>query len=466
MGNESNSVLDHPTSQIERALAITDTTVWEWEIETDTVKTFPSPHSLFGAEIKSLEDFTERVHPDDQSAVERAVERALEQGEPYEVEFRILRDDDVRWIKDYGVVQVDENGEPDTILGVATDITVHKQHDQELQRLNELLGDMEQLADIGAYEVDVETGNVTWTDGMYRIFEVADEFEPTLENAIEFFHPEDQDRFWEAYEQRVETGEGGGINEARLITGKGNERWVRAYADVIDKAETQILRGFVQDITEQKEQEAELKRQNNQLEAFARLVSHDLRNPLNIAEGRLELAREDCDSEHLTAASTALDRMNELIDDLLSLAREGKQVTDLEPVQLAELSENCWGTVDTLDASLSIEIDAEIMADRSRLQQLFENLYRNAVEHAGQNVAVTVGKLEDGFYVEDDGPGIPADKHDDVFEAGYTTSEHGTGFGLSIVKQITDAHGWNIRITDSETGGARFEITGVEFPPP
>jgi signal transduction histidine kinase len=104
-----------------------------------------------------------------------------------------------------------------------------------------------------------------------------------------------------------------------------------------------------------------------------------------------------------------------------------------------------------------------VLADESRLRQLFENLFRNAVEHGGPGVAVTVGPLEGrGFYVADDGPGIPADERDRVRETGYTTADGGTGFGLSIVESIADAHGWGMRLVESETGGARFEFTGVE----
>jgi signal transduction histidine kinase len=93
---------------------------------------------------------------------------------------------------------------------------------------------------------------------------------------------------------------------------------------------------------------------------------------------------------------------------------------------------------------------------------VFENLFRNAVEHAGDDVTITVGTLDGGFYVDDDGPGIPEDERDRVFEAGYSTGEAGTGFGLSIVRDVVEAHGWDIRVVEGADGGARFEITGVE----
>jgi signal transduction histidine kinase len=79
-------------------------------------------------------------------------------------------------------------------------------------------------------------------------------------------------------------------------------------------------------------------------------------------------------------------------------------------------------------------------------------------------VTVTVGDLDGGFYVADDGPGIPPDERDDIFDAGYSTSVEGTGFGLNIVQRIADAHDWSVDVTESQSGGARFEITGVDRP--
>ncbi|MFB6360063.1 MAG: PAS domain-containing protein, partial [Halobacteriales archaeon] len=183
-------------------------------------------------------------------------------------------------------------------------------------------------------------------------------------------------------------------------------------------------------------QRDELDRQNERLDQFARVISHDLRNPLNVAEGRLELAMEDCDSEHLEPVQQALARMATLIEDTLALARAGESIGDTEPVDLPELVDSCWQNVDTGQATLVTDTDASIAADLSRLQQLLENLYRNAIEHGGSDVTVTVGDLPAGFYVADDGTGIPEDERGNILDVGYTTAEEGTGFGLSIVREI------------------------------
>jgi adhesin HecA-like repeat protein len=179
------------------------------------------------------------------------------------------------------------------------------------------------------------------------------------------------------------------------------------------------------DISERKQRERELYRQNERLERFASVVSHDLRNPLNVATTRLELAQAECESDHLDDVAQAHDRIDTLIDDILTLARGGEQVREPETVDIADTIDSCWRNVGTAEATLVTETEQTIDAEPSRLKQLLENLFRTAAEHAGDDVTVTVGELDnrDGFYVADDGPGIPADKRDEVFEAGYSTHE-------------------------------------------
>ena len=225
--------------------------------------------------------------------------------------------------------------------------------------------------------------------------------------------------------------------------------------------------GILRDITNRKQQENQLRRERDRLDEFAGVVSHDLRNPLNVAISSVELAAQEYDSPHLDRAERAHGRMETLLDDLLTLARGGDQVESPEHIELHGVVNSAWENVATSDAQLRVEIDRNrtLSADRSRLSELLENLYRNAVEHGGEDVTVTVGELTEaaGVYIEDDGPGIPADNRETIFEAGFSTAEEGTGFGLSIVKQVVEAHGWEIQATAGSEGGARFEITGVEF---
>ncbi|WP_193309413.1 PAS domain S-box protein [Halorubrum halophilum] len=249
----------------------------------------------------------------------------------------------------------------------------------------------------------------------------------------------------------------------------GTEFWNRVSIAPITDAAGRVTEwvGFQEDITEFKTREAALKRQNERLDSFASIVSHDLRNPLNVAQGRVELAETTADEdaeidEHLDATAAALDRIESIIDHTLTLAREGETVGDTEPVSLATVATDSWETVETGAATLTVETDREVSADPDRLRNLFENLARNAVEHAGPDVTIRVGDLDDGFYVADDGPGIPESVADDLFEPGQSSAEGNTGFGLAIVQEIASAHGWTVEATASDEGGARFEIRGIK----
>lgn len=219
----------------------------------------------------------------------------------------------------------------------------------------------------------------------------------------------------------------------------------------IDITETQQLR----------EETRALRRQNERLEEFSSIISHDLRNPLSVAKGHIELAREEDDSEHLETAEEALGRMEALIEDLLTLAKKGKHIEDTEAVSLAAVATNAWEMTNTQDGIIEIDVESTIRADGDRLGELFENLFRNAIVHVGGDVEVRVGGLSDGFYVEDDGEGIPTDERDEVFETGHSTRPGGTGFGLKIVESIAHAHVWDVSVTDGTDGGARFEFTNA-----
>ena len=215
-------------------------------------------------------------------------------------------------------------------------------------------------------------------------------------------------------------------------------------------------------------------RRQARLDEFASVVAHDLRNPLSVAQGYLQLAREG-DESAFDRVESALDRMERIIDDTLTLAREGATATDTEPVSLVVVARDAWSTTASTGGPTETEFvvkDGTVVADATRLQRLLENLFRNSVEHgttsgragsgdadehtAAGSVTVTVAATDSGFFVADDGPGIPESERDSVLEAGYSTATDGNGFGLAIVSQIADAHGWRISIGESDGGGAKF----------
>jgi len=436
---------------------------------------------LYGEEI---------VHPDDREAVWTAVQNALDAREAFEITYRIRTDDEeLKWVWERGR-GIYADGDPVALEGFVTDITGRKQREKAVDALHETAQSVmradtaEQVAEIivdtvsdvldmpanGFHLHDEDEGGlvpVAWTDRTEEIVGDPPIIAPDEGIAGNAF----------------ETGRSQIYGDVSTVADRFNpDTSVRSLIavplddhgvliigspepdvfDDVDVSLAEIAAAHATTALDHIEHERELERQNKHLEEFAGIVSHDLRNPLTVAEGYLELARDECESEHLDEVAEMHDRMTILIDDLLTLAHEGEEVTDPVTVELSDLVENCWHHVETADVTLVAEVSRTLRADRSRLEQLLENLFRNAVEHGGDDVTVTVGGLSDGFYVADDGPGIPDDDYDRIFESGYSMSDEGTGFGLAIVRDIVETHGWGIRVTDSEAGGARFEITGVE----
>jgi PAS domain S-box-containing protein len=287
------------------------------------------------------------------------------------------------------------------------------------------------------------------------------------ERALEYIHPEDREPVRETFDRLANASEEAHESfECRRRHADGSWVWLESIASNRTGRDGDGFLVSSRDISDRKARERELEQKTERLEEFASIVSHDLQSPLMVADARLDLALEDCDSEHLPPIADALDRMDEIIDATLTLAREGQVVDETEPVDLAEATERWVESVESEDMTVRVEPDSLLVeADRERLRRVVENLLANAVDHGGEDVTVVVGALDDcdGFHVSDDGPGVPEEQRDEIFEPGRSMSPDGNGFGLAIVEEILEAHGWNIDVTDSELGGARFEITGVEY---
>ena len=283
---------------------------------------------------------------------------------------------------------------------------------------------------------------------------------------------EERERFESWVAGLLDTDREAGTIETVLVNADGGAVPYEFVGAVLDDDGREVAGAVMtgRDISERRARQ-ELERQNERLEEFASVVSHDLRNPLTVAEGYLSLARVDVDNEDLGRVAEAHGRMYDLIDDLLTLARAGNAVGETEPVELESVARQAWAGVETGRSELRVTGDRTLEADPRRLRELFENLFRNAVEHGTPSratgdggddedaaVAVTVGPLDGGFFVEDDGPGIPEAIREGVFESGFTTTDQGTGFGLAIVEDIAEAHGWTVSLGESASGGARFEI--------
>lgn len=277
------------------------------------------------------------------------------------------------------------------------------------------------------------------------------------ENLNEYISPDGKRSELEAVDRAIREGDIGPREVTRQTADGPREFLFRATG-----GEGELSYAIYTDITAQKERERQLQRERDRLDELVSVLTHDLRNPLNVAFAHLDQLQQDCTSDTIAPIGQALRRIEMLVDDLVTLAHQGDTIGETEPVALSTVLSDSWQTVETAEATLQIQTEQVLTADRSRLRQLFANLIRNAVEHGGEDVTVRVDDLPDGFFVADNGPGIPESDRDEVFDTGYSTAQTGTGFGLSIARRIAEAHDWTITVGESADGGARFEITGVE----
>jgi PAS domain S-box-containing protein len=411
----------------------------------------------------------------DESAYETAtttIERLYEQHngsrDAFEVTIRGA-DGETRISEAHVTVITTDTDEYAGSVGVLRDVTERKERIRELGQYEAIV----ETAPVGLFVVD-EDGSLRWhneaftTDlGIEReilgthFAELVDEGfvpEAVLENHLEcvrqLLSSENDDDQITYEEEWVDANGDRGVTEFSM-----------GLLPLEDGEFAGTVHAF-RNVTERVQYQEELERQNDRLEKFASLVSHDLRNPLNVAQGHLDLLETDCESDAVDETRWAIDCMEELIDDLLALARYGRTVADRERIELADLAEVAWAGVDTADATLVANLEGTITAHEGRVRELLENLLRNAIDHGGEDVTVTMGKLDSdtdtaGFFVEDNGSGLP--DTDDIFEFGRTTTDDGTGLGLGIVTEIADAHGWQVSACDGRDGGARFEIRGVNI---
>jgi len=272
--------------------------------------------------------------------------------------------------------------------------------------------------------------------------------------------------------QVVETGEPIRDNLERF-GGAGGDYWSES-TKVPWRRDGEIvgLVGYAKDVSKRMQYKKRFEEERRRFDKFASYVSHDLRTPLQIIVGALERAREG-DEEALDRIERATDRVGEIIDDLSSLSKGDQADTSfsaevldaldigVSTTELPSLVESVWQLDSPETSTLEVEMPAgtEIVAEMETVRPLVENLLKNAVDHAGPEVTVRVGTMARGFYVADDGPGIPPEERDRIFEEGYTTDEEGSGTGLTIVSETVKQQGWEIAVTESTSGGARFEIT-------
>jgi PAS domain S-box-containing protein len=363
------------------------------------------------------------------------------------------------------------------ILASIFDLSEKTKQLLELNRSKEELDRAGRIAKIGAWHFDLKTREMKWSPQTYKIFEVPQSEPLSFEFVQQFYSEEDAIKRKQAIDSAVQTGQEWQL-EVLVTTYENNKIWVRSQGQVeFEKGEPVRLVGAIQDITEERMIVLELERRNQELNNFAYVASHDLKSPLRgidqIATWLSEDLGETLDvktQELLRLMRSRINRMEKLLDDLLSYARTSRIDTAIETVNVARLIEQIFVFCNTENAfELHISGDkSEYLVARTPLELVLRNLINNAMKHHDMpqgNVSISFVKLSNclQFSVADDGPGIPLEHRERAFAMFQTLQPRdkieGSGMGLAIVKKLIESFEGTIEITANQPRGAIFTFT-------
>ena len=450
----------------------------------DGVLKFANPEgaAILGSDAESIEGtpVADVIAPEHREKVLTRLERRLAGGDPERrYGFEALTADGDRVPIEFTASAITYEGAP-AVLAICRDVSDRQERERERRRAETIVETAPDAVFIVDEDANYVDGNHQAADllGLPRE-ELGEHSVPDLVD-LGVFDPEVVPRYRETVAALLSTDNGHDKGKFEFRVHPADEEETRVVeCHLALRPHDDSFRGTIgvlRDVTERNRRRRELETQNERLDEFASVVSHDLRSPLNVATGWLDRYRETGDEDALDTVADSLDRVDEILDELLTLARDGTDGRDTESVPLQVAAISAWDAVDTGEAHIGIDAeDCHVEAVPGRLQELFENLFRNAMEHAATPeqpapledsfresapVTVRVGDFDDrgGFYVEDNGPGIPEDDREDVFRMGHTTDQDGTGFGLAIVDTIAENHGWTVDLVAGEEGGARFEF--------
>ena len=375
-----------------------------------------------------------------------------------------------------------------------------KRTDDALKQNEERLRLATQTGKVGVWDWNVTLNRLLWTDSLYEIHGISkDNFDGTVDAFTTLIHPDDEELVAAAITRALNDGHPYEL-EFRIIKPNGEIAWVFTNAVALHDGTTSRMLGATLDITDRKNAEAErevllarehqlrqLAEDSNRLkDEFLAIMSHELRNPLNVIVGYSDLlarTKEIAESPQLSKMTDAIKRnvktQAKLVQDLVDLSRlrSGKLELNREVVSVVMCVGNAVDTVREEAAIKNITITVSafddnvlVNADPIRLQQIVWNLLNNSVKFTPLGGAITVSIAgTDGnaaLTVKDNGQGIDPAFLPHVFEifrqadSGTTRAQSGMGVGLAVVKQLVELHGGTVAVTSNGLGkGSQFIVT-------
>lgn len=495
---EQTVALRDSEQRLRLALEASRTGTWDWNLQTHRIVWGNHSNALFGLKPGefggSFEHFVSLVLPEDRDMVREEVRQAIEQSREFSCEYRVKwPDGSVHDLFSRGRVFADAEGKPIRMTGVTHDITARKQQ-EEIRALLAAIIDSSSDAIIGK---DPTGRVVSWNAGAEHMFGYTAE-EMLGESILRICSPDRQEE-----EQKVlERARQGETREYETVRIRKDGRPVSISLTVspirVEGGQIVGLSSIARDITDRKEAErqilrlnaelerrvqartAELTAANNELEAFTYSVAHDLRAPLRHIDAFTRILAEDFSAQlppeakrYLEIVRKGSQNMSRLVDDLLNLARVGRQELKREATPLNEIVEqviaDLKGEIGKRQVEWHVECLPTVDGDPGLLKQVFANLLSNAVKYTRprNKAVIEVGQRRmngnSAIYVRDNGVGFSmnyADKLFGVFQRLHRSEEfEGTGVGLAIVERVIRRHGGRVWAESELDQGATFYFT-------
>ncbi len=417
-----------------------------------------------GVPKSTLQEMWMQMEPGDRETVEGRHQRADGSTFPVEV-----------WLN-----RMEFDGK-EQFIALSRDITERKQRERELERREYLFERIQDIANIGVWEYDPYTDDLIWSDGVRQIHDVSDEFDPTIEQGLQFYHDDDREVIRNLFDHALEHGEWNQTVDVRIVRESGEIRSTRVRGEVIvdTHGEPLLIRGIMQDITAQKRYERELESQRDDLEVLNEMMRHDIRNDLQLVQLHAELLEEYVDTE----AERYLDSLLESVANAVSLTETARELAEVmlgaeETDQQVSLSltldrkvSEIRSSYEDIDIAVVGTIPSVDVVGTDMLGSVFRNILQNAIQHntvSKPRIAITCTETTESVTVSiaDNGPGIPDEQKEEIFGKGEKgLGSEGTGIGLYLVHTLVESYGGEVWVEDGVAfdGFAEADFDDAEF---
>lgn len=492
---QAEAALREKEERLRAALTASETGTFRWNIRTNALDWDESLDRLFGLPpgqtVRSLETFIGTVHPDDRQGVIDRCLKCAQEGADFDMEFRVIwPDGSLHWLDDKGKTFFDTDGKPLYMTGACIEITARKANEEALLKSRQRFDIVRHAAQVGFWFCDLPFDTLEWDSRVKEHFWIAPEVEVTIDLFYDRLHPDDRERTRKSIEGSIENHTHYDIEYRTVSPETRQVKWIRAIGRGFYDEKNQPIRfdGVTLDITDRKlahdhleqtvaERTEKLRETVGELESYSYSIVHDMRAPLRSMQGFSNLLRTEYRDKldkdgamYLQRISDSADRMDRLIQDVLSFSRVARADLKLEPVNTYRLVHDIVETYSNLRTCKDcIRIDTAlptVKAHEAGLTQCFSNLIGNAVKFVepGTRSSVLVrAEVANGkarIFVEDNGIGIPEIAHGRIFELFQraTIDYEGTGIGLAIVKKSVERMGGTVGFTSQSGKGSTFWI--------